>query len=97
MNAENLQKHHKLLEKKVQEHLLSLPVDYHFRDDIDLKSIILSLRVEELNYQKMDTFIVPALQTQLQDVKLKKQQANVDDLLEKLQKPDTASLKEGFG
>jgi len=45
----------------------------------------------------MDQFIGPELQTQLQDVKLKKQQANVDDLLEKLQKPDSASLKEGFG
>jgi hypothetical protein len=62
-----------------------------------MKSITLSLRVEQLNYQKIDNFIAPELQTQLQDIKLKKQQANVDDLLEKLQKPDSASLKEGFG
>jgi signal-transduction protein with cAMP-binding, CBS, and nucleotidyltransferase domain len=45
----------------------------------------------------MEQFISLELQTQLQDVKLKKQQANVDDLLEKLQKPDSSSLKEGFG
>jgi hypothetical protein len=71
-------------------------VEYHFLPHLDLKTITLSLRVDELNYQKMDSFISPDLQTQLQDVKLKKQQANVDDLLEKLQKPDASSLKEGF-
>lgn len=96
LHTENIKKHHELLEKKLQENLLSLPVDYHFREDLDLKSITLSLRVEELNYQKMDMFVVPALQHQLQDIKLKKQQANVDDLLEKLQKPDSAALKEWF-
>ena len=58
---------------------------------------MLSLRVDEMNYQKMDQFIEPALQMQLQDVKLKKQQVVVDDLLEKLQKPDSSALKEGFG
>jgi hypothetical protein len=72
-------------------------MDYHFLPTLDLKTVNLSLRVDELNYQKMDSFVAPELQHQLSDVKLKKQQANVDDLLEKLQKPDSASLQEGFG
>jgi len=44
----------------------------------------------------MESFVTVQLQAELQDVKLKKQQVNVDDLLEKLQKPDASSLKEGF-
>ncbi|MDR2540228.1 MAG: hypothetical protein LBD11_00135 [Candidatus Peribacteria bacterium] len=63
---------------------------------IDLKNVILSLRVDELNYQKMDTFVALELQHQLSDVKLKKQQTNVEDLLQQLQRPDAVSLQ-GFG
>ncbi|MDR0282356.1 MAG: hypothetical protein LBI53_03450 [Candidatus Peribacteria bacterium] len=72
-------------------------MEYHFLPHIDLKSVSLSLRVDELNYQKMDQFVDPELQIQLQDVKLKKPKTNVNDLLEKLQKSDSDSLKEGFG
>ncbi|MDR0859972.1 MAG: hypothetical protein LBO09_03125 [Candidatus Peribacteria bacterium] len=71
-------------------------MEYHFLQTIDLKAVVLSLRVDELNYQEMDRFIAPELQHQLSDVKLKKQQANVEDLLQKLQKPDESSLQ-GFG
>jgi hypothetical protein len=58
---------------------------------------VLALSVERLDYQQMDKFITPEAQTQLADVKLKKQQATVDDLLERLQKPDSTTLKQGFG
>jgi len=81
----------------MKENLLGLDIEYHFLSSLEIKSVTLSLRVDELNYQKMDQFVSPELQIQLQDVKLKKQQANVDDLLEKLQRPDSDSLKEGFG
>jgi hypothetical protein len=50
-----------------------------------------------LNYQRIDDFIAPALQHQLFDIKLKKKIPAVDDLVEKLQKPDTVSLQQGFG
>ena len=99
LSLKDIQSHHEILEKKLKENLISAPftVQFHFSEQVEMKAITLSLRVEELNYQKMDTFVSPELQKELQDIKLKKQQANVDDLLEKLQKPDSASLKDGFG
>jgi hypothetical protein len=89
--------HHTLLQHTLQGNFPTKEVDYHFLPKLDLKSLSLSLRVNELNYQKMDTFVAPELQQQLSDVKLRKQQTSIDDLLEKLQKPDTISLQEGFG
>jgi hypothetical protein len=98
VQAKDVQAFHSVLEEKFKEHMREMGnLTYHFLDALDLKSVVLSLRVTELNYQKMDTFISPELQTQLQDVKLKKQQINVDTLLQQLQKPDASALKEGFG
>lgn len=95
--ADDVQDHHRKLEDAFKKNLSGLQeVEYHFLSMVDLKTVVLSLRVDELNYQKMDSFITPELQIQLSDVKLKKQQVAVDDLLEKLQKPDAVSLK-GFG
>ncbi|MDR3169165.1 MAG: hypothetical protein LBU27_05410 [Candidatus Peribacteria bacterium] len=88
--------HYEQLKIKLKENLLSLPVEYHFLLALDLKTVVLSLRVEELKYQQMDSFVLPELQTQLADIKLKRQQVRVEDLLEKLQKPDSALLKSGF-
>ena len=97
LSLADLQAHHATLQTQMKTNLSGLEVDYHFLPSLDLKSVSLSLRVDELNYQKMEQYVAPELQNQLSDVKLKKQQANVDDLLEKLQKPDSSPLKEGFG
>ena len=101
VSEQDLHHHRQLLEKKLKADCQQIEnfyqISYHFLPSLDLKAVSLSLGVEELNYQQMDDFVAPSLQTQLQDVKLKKPKRNVDDLLEKLQKPDAESLKEGFG
>jgi hypothetical protein len=95
----DIQAHYEKLKKNFQENISGTnnQVNCHFLPTLDLKTITLSLRVETLNYQKIDDFITPTLQQQLSDVKLKKNLRAVDDLLEKLQKPDTSALQQGFG
>jgi hypothetical protein len=97
LSAAEVLSHYETLKTKLKEHLLSLPVEYHFLPTLDLKTVVVSLRVEELKYQQMDAFVLPELQTQLADIKLKRQQVRVEDLLEKLQKPDATLLQSGFG
>ncbi|MDR0651220.1 MAG: metallophosphoesterase [Candidatus Peribacteria bacterium] len=91
--------HYETLKKDLQQHHNGTGnhIHYQFLPTLDLKTITLSLRVETLNYQNIDEFIAPALQHQLFDIKLKKKLPAVDDLLEKLQKPDTSVLQQGFG
>lgn len=97
LSLAEVQEHYEKVQEQVKANLAGLEVEYHFLSQLDLKTVSLSLRVEEMNYQKMESFIAPELQKELQDVKLKKQQVNVDDLLGKLQRADSDSLKEGFG
>lgn len=60
---------------------------------LDLKKTIVSLKVSVLDYEKVDEVIDPELRTALSDFRLKKSTQKVDDLLEKLQKPDENALQ----
>ncbi len=52
------------------------------QEKVDLKTISLTVRTNDLDYNRMDEFVDPALRQQLQDVKLKKQASNMQDLIQ---------------
>ncbi|MDO4714189.1 MAG: hypothetical protein Q4B28_06190 [bacterium] len=54
---------------------------------------MLNLKVEKLDYEQVDEVISDELRSQLSDFRLKKTIQKVDDLLEKLQKPDEDALQ----
>lgn len=60
---------------------------------LDLRKTIVSLKVPLLDYEKVDEVIDEELRMSLSDFRLKKSTQKVDDLLEKLQKPDENALQ----
>jgi len=52
----------------------------------------LNLKVEQLNYDQVNSVIDDQLREQLSDFRLKKSTKKVNDLLEKLETPDKDSL-----
>lgn len=60
---------------------------------LDLRKTIVSLKVPVLDYEKVDEVIDEELRMLLSDFRLKKSTQKVDDLLEKLQKPDENALQ----
>ncbi len=61
--------------------------------EINIKKTILTLKVNQLDYEKVDQWISPELRTQLLDFRLKKSSAQVKDLLTQLEKPNQDQLQ----
>lgn len=60
---------------------------------LDLRKTIVSLKVPLLDYEKVDEVIDEELRVGLADFRLKKSTQKVDDLLQKLEKPDGDALQ----
>jgi len=54
----------------------------HHQKEFDLKSISLTVRTNDLDYNRIDEFVSPTLRHQVKDVKLKKQATNIQDLIQ---------------
>lgn len=57
-------------------------ITFQAQEITDFSTITVNLRVQDLDYDKIDSYISPALRKNLKEVKLKKQQQNLSDLLE---------------
>ena len=68
----------------------SIWIRTHFQENLDLKSVSLSLLVDKLQYDNMSEYVNPELQQQLQNTQLKKDISSTEELLEQLEKPDLA-------
>lgn len=92
-----------LLKSQFQQYALALKnnlssssffnLDEFMVSDLDLARTVLTLRVEELNYDQIDELLVPELRKQLSDFRLKKNTKQVWDLLTQLEKPDESQLQ----
>lgn len=60
---------------------------------LDLKKTVLTLKVKQLEYEKIDEILDPQLRIQLSDFRLKKTSAQVKDLLSQLEQPDKNALQ----
>ncbi len=52
------------------------------QNKIDLHDITVNLKVQDLDYDKVDSYIDKSLRTQLKEIKLKKHEQNLSDLLQ---------------
>ena len=69
------------------------PLDVFENSPLELKKTIVSLKVPQLDYEKISENIDDELRMSLADFRLKKSTQKVDDLLQKLQKPDETTLQ----
>ena len=69
------------------------PLDIFENSPLELKKTIVSLKVPQLDYEKISENIDDELRMSLADFRLKKSTQKVDDLLQKLQKPDETTLQ----
>ena len=69
------------------------PLDVFENSPLELKKTIVSLKVPQLDYEKISENIDDDLRMSLADFRLKKSTQKVDDLLQKLQKPDETTLQ----
>lgn len=82
--------------QQTKKNLVSTPFyqgSYCEYPELDLKKTILTLKVNQLDYEHLDQWIAPELRTQLLDFRLKKSSAQVKDLLVQLEKPDQDQLQ----
>lgn len=61
--------------------------------ELNINDISLTLKVKELDFNKIDEVLSPALREKLTDFRLKKDAKQVDDLIEKLWRPDEEKLQ----
>ena len=61
--------------------------------DLSINDISLTLKVKNLDYDKIDEVLDPSLREKLTDFRLKKDSSQMNDLLEKLWKPDEEKLQ----
>ena len=61
--------------------------------ELNINDISLTLKVKELDFNKIDEVLSPALREKLTDFRLKKDTKQVDDLIEKLWRPDEEKLQ----
>ena len=73
------------------------PLDVFENSPLELKKTIVSLKVPQLDYEKISENIDDELRMSLADFRLKKSTQKVDDLLQKLQKPDETTLQSFWG
>ena len=69
------------------------PLDVFENSPLELKKTIVSLKVPQLDYENISENIDDDLRMSLADFRLKKSTQKVDDLLQKLQKPDETTLQ----
>ena len=69
------------------------PLDVFENSPLELKKTIVSLKVPQLDYEKISENIDDDLRMSLADFRLKKSTQKVVDLLQKLQKPDETTLQ----
>ena len=69
------------------------PLDVFENSPLELKKTIVSLKLPQLDYEKISENIDDELRMSLADFRLKKSTQKVDDLLQKLQKPDETTLQ----
>lgn len=82
--------------QQTKKNLVSTPFyqgSYCEYPELDLKKTILTLKVNQLDYEQVDQWIASELRTQLLDFRLKKSSAQVKDLLTQLEKPDQDQLQ----
>ena len=60
---------------------------------LELKKTVVSLKVAQLDYEKVSDNIDDELRMSLADFRLKKSTQKVDDLLQKLQRPEEDALQ----
>lgn len=65
--------------------------------ELDIKKVVLTLKVKELNFDKIDEVLDPKLREQLTDFRLKKDTAHMNNLLEKLWRPEEEKLQSFWG
>ena len=70
-----------------------LKLDKFEAPELDITKVILTLKVKELNYDNIDEVLDPKLKEKLSDFRLKKDSAQLNNLLEKLRKPDEEKLQ----
>ena len=63
-------------------------INFHPADITDFNTVTINLKVSDLDYEKIDNYIEPSLRKELKEVKLKKQQQSMAELLDDF---DTAS------
>ena len=93
--AQDVEKiHEECLEflKKQFENQNFFPLWTFEKQALNLKKTTLNLKVEQLNYDQVNSVIDDQLREQLADFRLKKSTKKVNDLLEKLETPDKDSL-----
>ena len=61
--------------------------------ELSINDISLTLKVKNLDYDKIDEVLDPSLREKLTDFRLKKDSSQMNDLLEKLWKPDEEKLQ----
>ena len=64
---------------------------------LDIKNVSLTLKVKNLDYEKIDEVLDPKLREKITDFRLKKDSSHMDDLIEKLWKPDGEKLQSFWG
>lgn len=62
-------------------------------EPLNIKDVSLTLKVKNLDFDKIDEVLDPALREKITDFRLKKDIQQVNDLLEKLWKPDEEKLQ----
>lgn len=70
----------------------ALPMQQVNFPPLDLKKTVLTLKVKNLNYEGIDEYLDPKLRADLLDFRLKKQSAQVGELLSQLEKSDENQL-----
>lgn len=61
--------------------------------ELDITKVILTLKVKDLDYDRIDEALDPKLREKLSDFRLKKDSKYMNDLLEKLVRPDEEKLQ----
>ena len=79
--------------KQILESSTILKLDKFEAPELDITKVILTLKVKELNYDNIDEVLDPKLKEKLSDFRLKKDSAQLNNLLEKLRKPDEEKLQ----
>lgn len=81
-----------LLEKNLKNQSF-FPLNTFYIEPLDLKKVVLNIKVDALDYEKIDEVLAPELREKIADFRLKKSTQKVDDLLQKLEKPDGDALQ----
>lgn len=79
--------------KSIFEWSNQLKLDEFKIPELSINNVSLTLKVKDLDYDKIDEVLDPKLREKLTDFRLKKDSSQMNDLLEKLWKPDEEKLQ----